>query len=176
MKYCAALLLALVIADPLDAADLRQPVPKVIELGPHHRVIESYESKDIEDGTSEVVTNRYTELTTGMNAWSATESRWVPADPSIRIVDGRGRVDGAHHKASFSGNINDPAGAVELVTPDGERIRSKPWVFSSLTPRRMKAPYSRPLKIPRVAQTKRPQFSTRIASKIPSLMCRYVRS
>lgn len=94
-----------------------------IERGPHHRVVEAVEHARGEDGNELATTNRIVELTTGMNAWSEAEARWIPADPTIRIVNGEGRVGGTHHKASFSGNINDPRGAVGIVTPDGKRIR-----------------------------------------------------
>lgn len=97
--------------------------PVVLERGPHHKVVEMVETVTGDDGQESASTNRYTELVTGMHTRDAVTGEWVEADPAIRIVDGKGRVDGTQHKAEFSGNVNDPAGAVKIQTPDGRTIR-----------------------------------------------------
>ena len=81
------------------------------------------------NGESLPHTHRYTELASGMNYKDPKTGEWVESDEQIEIV-GTGGAEAIHgqHQAYFPADIYD--GVIELVTPDGKHLKSRPMGIS----------------------------------------------
>ena len=75
-----------------------------------------------ENGFLQTRTNGYVELATSMHRWD--QDKWVEASDEIEILAEGAVARKSQYNASFSGNLNDPNGTIDLVTPDGKRLRS----------------------------------------------------
>jgi hypothetical protein len=100
-------------------------VYRPVELGAHHRVMQKLTEVQGADGFMTVVTNSYVELATGLNVWSPANQQWVEADDEIEILADRAVARKSQHQITFSGNLNDPQGVIDMRTPDGKRLRSR---------------------------------------------------
>jgi len=96
-------------AEPVAARD----TATVLERGPHHKLIQTPSG-----GT-------YTELATGL--CYQKDGQWIDSQEIIEILDGGATAVArqGQHQVIFSANINNPAGAVDLLTIDNKRFISK---------------------------------------------------
>ncbi len=97
---------------------------RVVERGPHHALWQSVSLTEV-DGQTFSVTNAYTELQTGMNAWSEAAAAWIEASDEIELSNGYGIARKTQHHVVFSPDLKDPAGSVDFFLPDGRRMRGR---------------------------------------------------
>jgi len=91
----------------------------VTERGPDYKVLQK---TVLENGTNRV--HRYTELATGMNYTNAS-GQWMEAQEQISVLPGGGAVaNQGRHQVYFPANIYN--GVLEVVTPDGRHLKSRP--------------------------------------------------
>lgn len=110
-----------------DTAERRQTstsadLPAFItERGPNHRVWsrETYATNQAGEVSTQALA--IVELATGMHRWGNGE--WAEARPSLVVVPGAALGTNTAHQVKFSANLNT-VGAVDLLTPDGQRLRS----------------------------------------------------
>jgi hypothetical protein len=96
---------------------------RVVERGPHHRTWQRIFEVQDANGFLQPKTNSYVELAAGMHVW--TDQKWVEASDEIEILEDRAVARKSQHKISFAANLNDPNGTIELLQPDGQRLRSR---------------------------------------------------
>jgi hypothetical protein len=101
-----------------------QGVFAITEAGPHHRRWSKVSPVPMANGSLAVVTNSYVELASGLNRADET-GRWVPASSAIELLNGAAVARQAQHQVIFSANLNDVAGTIDLLTPAGNRLRSR---------------------------------------------------
>src|SRR5207247_1225673 len=95
------------------------------ETGPHHRVVQTVKVGLDQRGQQVTTTNSYVELATGMNVFSETEGKWVPANDEIELVNGGAIAARTQQKIIFLPNLNDRQPPINLYLPDGRPLRSK---------------------------------------------------
>ena len=107
------------------ADDLKlQPGESVIvERGPHHRVWKQARVATLPDGTQRTNLSSFTELGSGLHRWDGQNQQWVDAEAKLEIVGNNAIGRSAAHQVIFKQNANT-AGAIDLLTPDGKRLRS----------------------------------------------------
>jgi hypothetical protein len=109
---------------PPNQAGIPAPTAyQVVEQGADHRVWQS--ETYAADANGLLVTNvhKYTELATGLN--HLVNGQWVASSTEIDILpDGTAAATNGQHQAYFPGDIY--AGQIELVTPDGLHLHSRP--------------------------------------------------
>ena len=94
----------------------------VVAQGPHEKVWERIEwQTNSATGVARPIPHRYVELATGMSRLAG--GKWVDANPAIQVTPAGAQAIDAQHSVSFLGNINT-LGAIQLVTPDGVRLKS----------------------------------------------------
>src|SRR5206468_3368857 len=129
MKTNSWLVLAMALCSPSVIAQLSLPLgttaPTVVETGPHHAVVQTVKAELDELGRQVTTTNSYVALGTGMNVFSETEGRWVPASDEIELVNGGAIAARTQAKVVFLPNLNDPAPPIYLFLPDGRPLRSQ---------------------------------------------------
>ena len=100
--------------------------PASVEAGPHHRVWQ----RVTVDNRGRAITNSYTELATGLNFLDPATGRYESSQEEFRTTkDGRAVADKGQHQVTLAADINS-GGAVELITPDGQRLLSNPMGLS----------------------------------------------
>ncbi len=110
------------VVPPDQAAD---GVYRVVELGPHHKTWQRVIEVQDENGFLQPRTNSYVELATAMNRWDPVNQEWTEASDEIEILEEGAVARKSQHLVSFSGNLNDPNGTIDLLTPDGKTLRSR---------------------------------------------------
>src|SRR5437773_246249 len=129
MKTNSWLVLAMALCSPCLNAQLSLPLgttaPTVVETGPHHRVVQTVKVGLDQRGQQLATTNSYVELATGMNVFSETEGKWVPASDQIELVNGGAIAARTQAKVIFLPNLNDRRPPIDLYLPDGRPLRSK---------------------------------------------------
>jgi hypothetical protein len=95
----------------------------VAERGPHHRVWARATWATNALGNVTARTNTYTELTTGLHVKQADGS-WAEASEGIVLTASGAAATNTQHQVFFAANPNT-TGAVDLITPDGKRLRSR---------------------------------------------------
>jgi len=129
MKTNSWLVLAMALCSPCLNAQLSLPLgttaPTVVETGPHHRVVQTVKVGLDQRGQQVTTTNSYVELATGMNVFSETEGKWIPASDEIELVNGGAIAARTQQKLIFLPNLNDPQPPITLYLPDGRPLRSK---------------------------------------------------
>jgi hypothetical protein len=101
----------------------------MVDRGANHRVWQrtTYETRP--DGKQIPHIHKYTELATGLNFWNSTTGQWVESKEQIDILpNGTAAATQGQHQAYFPGNIYQ--GVIELVTPDGIHLQSRPLGLS----------------------------------------------
>lgn len=98
--------------------------PEAVEAGPHHRVVSQVWEVIDARGQTVLVTNLYTELATGLNRYDEAAKRWVLSKAEFE-QSRSGHLIGrqSQYKVILSPNLAEE-GAVDLVCPDGVRLRS----------------------------------------------------
>ena len=129
MKIISSVVAATALCSLLLNAQVSLPLgtaaPTVVETGPHHRTWQTVKVGLDQRGQQVTTTNSYVELATGMNVFSETEGRWVPASDEIDLVNGGAVAARTQHKVIFLPNLNDPAPPIDLYLPDGRPLRSQ---------------------------------------------------
>lgn len=123
---------------PLVSGALAQPVQRVIpadhaadgvyravELGPHHRTWQKIVEVQDENGFLQSRTNSYVELGTGLHRFDQLKQEWTEASDEIDILEDGAVARKSQHRVSFAGNLNDPNGTINLLTPESHRLRSR---------------------------------------------------
>ncbi len=107
-----------------SATKLRAPTSiRVVDRGPHHKVWqwETYEQSP--EGQIVPHIHQYTELATGLHYRS--NGQWLDSKEVISILpDGTAAATNGQHQVYFPSDIY--SGAIDLVTPDGRQIKSRP--------------------------------------------------
>ena len=75
------------------------------------------------DGRPRTVTSSYVELGSGLHRWDAQARAWVDAEAVIEIAGTGAAATKGAHGVTFAANANT-RGCIDLVTPDGKRLRS----------------------------------------------------
>ncbi len=103
---------------------LPAPTPyTIVEQGANHRVWQRETYEQTPDGSIVPQVHKYTELATGMNYLK--NGRWVESKEEIDILpNGTAAATQGQHQVYFPGDIYN--GVIELVTPDGKHLRSRP--------------------------------------------------
>ena len=70
---------------------------------------------------SGLVKHRYVELATGMHYWE--NGQWAESKAEIELYGGGAIARQGQHKVIFANNLAT-VGAIDLETPDGQRLRS----------------------------------------------------
>ncbi len=135
MKFA---LIVPLVSLPLVSGALAQPVQKVVppdqaadgvyrvvELGPHQKTWQKIVEVQDENGFLQPRTNSYVELGTGLNRFDQAKQEWTEASDEIEILEEGAIARKSQHHVSFAGNLNDPNGTIDMLTPDGQRIRSR---------------------------------------------------
>ncbi len=97
---------------------------QVIEAGPHHRKWERIDTITNELGEEEERIHGYTELGTGLNRWDEEKAEWIEASNVIEAFEGGAVARSGQTKVIFAPRLGDPEGTVDILTDDGERIRT----------------------------------------------------
>src|SRR5579859_8073174 len=108
-------------------AGLPSPTPySVIRRGPNEKVWERLEYEYSPSGNVISRPHRYTEIATGLEFWSGVSNQWVDTvEQILPLSDGSAAAaTNGPHKVFFPADIY--SGAVQLVTPDGLTIQSRP--------------------------------------------------
>lgn len=116
------------------AAESKVSTPVIVERGPHHRVWRQEQVTTLPDGRLRTNSTSHTELASGMHRWDAQTDHWIEAEPRIELFGEGALGRSAAHSVGFSANANT-AGAIDLVTPDGLRLRSHVIGLAFLEPR-----------------------------------------
>src|SRR5882724_3518685 len=93
--------------------------PTAVEVGPHHRVVQTVKVGVDQRGQQVTTTNSYVAIGTGMNVFSETEGKWVPASDQIELVNGGAIAARTQAKVFFLPNLNDSQPPIDLYLPDG---------------------------------------------------------
>ena len=92
-----------------------------------------WQSTDYQMSPSGVVitnTHSYTEIASGLN--HLVNGQWVASSEQIDILpNGTAAATNGQHQAYFPGDIYE--GQIELVTPDGQQLQSRPLALVILT-------------------------------------------
>jgi hypothetical protein len=123
---CAAMAwLACVAATAVGLMEAQ--TPEIVEIGPHHRVIETVSWEMDSAGDPVGITNRYTELATGMHFLADPRTgRWEESREVFEVTrEGYAIAVQGNHKVILAPNINQ-GGSVDLELPDGQRLISNP--------------------------------------------------
>ena len=119
---------ALPVAGATTGRPILQDTPyAVVDRGANHRVWQrtTYETRP--DGKQVPHIHKYTELATGLHYWE--NGQWVESKEEIDILpNGAAAATQGQHQAYFPGDIYQ--GMVELVTPDGKHMKSRPLGLS----------------------------------------------
>ena len=98
------------------------PVPS--DIGPHHRMVRWIEKLTDEDGARLDRPRRYVELATGLNRFDPVRKGWVAAKARFELArSGHVILRQAQHRVILAPDLRQE-GAVDLLTPDGKRLRS----------------------------------------------------
>ncbi|MCW5558430.1 MAG: hypothetical protein KIT22_11440, partial [Verrucomicrobiae bacterium] len=124
------LLVFWILPTRLSAAE-SQPTPTdfvVVEREADSRVVEWYSTTVDEMGQSLVLTNRYTEVATGLH-WLDAQGQWQNTVAELVPVAGGFLATQGPHQVALSEDLSTP-GAVTLVTSDGKTLRSHPVLLA----------------------------------------------
>ena len=140
MKTISAILLALCVSTPWAGAQtiaspsatvsssgkVQDTDYAVVERGPNHRVWQRTTYETTPDGKQTPHIHAYTELATGLHYLE--KGQWVESKEEIEILpNGTAVTRHGQHTVVFPGNIAD---GIELVTPDGKHLKSRPLGLS----------------------------------------------
>ena len=97
------------------------PYDQTTERGPHHRIHQYTRQITNALGQLETITNKYTQLETGLH-YKGDNGEWLESKAEIEIQPGGAVARKGPHKVIFASQIHS-AGAIDLLTPDGKRLR-----------------------------------------------------
>jgi hypothetical protein len=107
-----------------NQAPIQSPTPySIVASDGNSSVWQQTDYQTGANGQTVPVIHQYTELATGLN--HLLNGQWVPSSEQIDILpDGTAAATNGQHQVYFPGNIYQ--GVIELVTPDGEYLNSRP--------------------------------------------------
>jgi hypothetical protein len=106
-----------------QSVDPRLSPAVVVSRGANNRVWERTSYEPGPNGQLIPRKHRYTELATGMHYWK--DGQWVESKEEIAVQpDGSAAAVQGQHQAYFPADIFN--GAIEVVTPDGKHLHSRP--------------------------------------------------
>ena len=111
------------LADPVPPAEATADSPTD---GPHHRTVQWVHQETTPEGQNLAITNTYVELGLGLNRWDADRGDWVLAQAEFeQTADGYFIARQTQHQVILSPDLA-VEGAMDFLTPDGQRLRSTP--------------------------------------------------
>ena len=119
MKRSALFVIGVVIALPPNMPIAAESLSG--EIGPHHRVIRSRDSLTLPSGRVIERPTGYAEIAVGMHYQE--NGRWLPSREEIELFQDGAVARHGPYSVIFAPNITT-AGAIDLMTPDGLRLRS----------------------------------------------------
>lgn len=97
----------------------------VTESGANYRIWQKTDYETTPSGSVVPHVHRITELATGLNFTNSQTGKWVASKEEIDILpNGGAAATNGQHKVYFPPDIYQ--GVIELVTPDGEHLKSEP--------------------------------------------------
>jgi hypothetical protein len=97
--------------------------PTIISRGANHRVWEYFTIETDAQGAPVSSMHTFTELQTGLHfLW---DGNWAESVEEIELHPQGGVAQHGQHKVIFARNLN-VAGAIDMLTPSGQRLRSTP--------------------------------------------------
>jgi hypothetical protein len=96
--------------------------PFIQEEGAHQRVWSRITTRE-RNGQLQYVTNSFVQLQTGLNRWSALENKWVESSDEIELFLNGAIARKTAHQVIFAPTTIDPNGTIDLLMPDGIRLR-----------------------------------------------------
>jgi len=116
MKKTSFLVIAL-LASGLSSIQAQY---QVVDQGANYRVLQTTTTRN---GTNTI--SRYTELATGLNFQNQTTGQWTPSQEQITVLpQGGAAATQGQHQVYFPADIYN--GVLEVVTPDGRQLNSRP--------------------------------------------------
>jgi hypothetical protein len=100
---------------------LRDTPYAVVERGANHRIWQRTTYETLPSGQTVSHVHQYTELATGLHYLE--NGQWVESKEVIEAFPGGAVARQGQHKVIFANNLNS-AGAIDMQTPDGKRMRS----------------------------------------------------
>ncbi len=101
----------------------------VVSKGANQQVWQKTTYETLPSGQMIPRVHQYTELATGLNYWDSTAGQWVESKEEIDILpNGTAAATNGQHQVYFPGDIYQ--GVIELVTPDGIHLQSRPLGLS----------------------------------------------
>src|SRR5437867_1090693 len=94
---------------------------RVVERGPHHARWSWTTEQVWPDGQKKTEEHSVIELATGLNVQK--DGQWIPAAETIELFPDGAVARQAQHQVIWAPNVNSD-GAVDLLMPDGQRLRS----------------------------------------------------
>lgn len=117
---------AQVASTSATASQFALPAPteyRVVDRGANHRVWQRETYEQSPDGKIVTHVHSYTELATGLHYRDASTGQWVESQELIEPFSGGAVARYGQHQVIFANNLNT-AGAIDMQTPDGKRLRS----------------------------------------------------
>ncbi|MCL5097137.1 MAG: hypothetical protein M1608_06355, partial [Candidatus Omnitrophica bacterium] len=105
---------------PLDAP----PVEKVIERGAHYNVVEISRAVLDQNGQLTIRKGQYTAIQNGMNR--LVNGQWIESRAVVEGYPTGAIANQGPHQVIFSKNLLAEGGTIDLLTPDGKRLRAVP--------------------------------------------------
>src|SRR5260370_28434766 len=102
----------------------------IVERGPNHKVWATAVTHTNAAGEVSVRTNRYLEFGKVMHVQNSNGD-YVDSSEQIQITTDGAQATNAPHQAFFSADIPTP-GAINLVTPEGKKLWSNPFILRYL--------------------------------------------
>lgn len=107
-----------------EPSPVDQEPATVAELGPHHRVWQRVEWVPDGAGGALALTNSITELAVGIGRWDDAAKTYVPAKAEFELTQsGHFIARYTQHQVILAPDLTE-AGAVDLLTPDQQRLTS----------------------------------------------------
>src|SRR2546427_4535556 len=90
--------------------------PVVLERGPFYKIVQTPSG------------GQYTEMADGLCYQDPEDGLWKDSQEVIEIIDADGTAVArqGQQRVTFMPNINTPGGSIDLRTPDGKRLLSRP--------------------------------------------------
>jgi len=115
------------VPDPAGQTGSKDAPYAVADRGANHRVWQRTTYETTPDGKQIPQLHQYTELATGLHY--RKNGQWVESKEEIEILpDGTAAATRGQHQAYFPANIYQ--GVIEMVTPDGKHLKSRPLGLS----------------------------------------------
>jgi hypothetical protein len=101
--------------------------PRIIEIGPHHRVIQRLVAEPQPDGSVAERVSSYTELGTGLH-YKSELGQWLESQPQFELFGGGAVARQGPFQLIVSPDLSDKP-TVDVLTPDSKRLQISPrWI------------------------------------------------